>query len=146
LEDALKEPNALEEFSADPDLQIVGFPEICPTGAHSWMGRVLAYADRSFAMLGQRFLALCQVRMHYGRDYMRMSGVRQLGGVSHPSYINEDVFAGLLAALQGRKVKQVEFLQGLKGREVHFITGVGLYSKLGAGAGQQAIGRVFHTF
>jgi hypothetical protein len=146
LEDALKEPNALQEFADDPDLQILGFPEVCQTAPHTWMGKVFAYADRSFAMLGQRFLAMCQVRMHYGRDYMRMSGVRQLGGVSHPGYINEDVFAGLLAILQGRTIKQIEFLQGLKGREVHFLTGAGFLSKLGAGAGQQSVGRVFHAF
>jgi hypothetical protein len=145
-EDALKEPNAFQEFAHDPDLQILGFPEVIQTAPLTWVGRVFALADRSFAMLGTRFLALLQVRMHYGRDYMRMAGVRQLGGVSHPAYINEDVFAGLLATIQGRKVKQIEFLQSLKGREVHFVTASGLLSKFGAGAGQQAVGRVFQAF
>ncbi|MHA1676701.1 MAG: radical SAM protein, partial [Candidatus Njordarchaeales archaeon] len=126
----------------DPDVKLIGFPEDICTDTYSTIGKFHAFADRTFTTLVQRVLALQGVRFHYGHpDVWDAEWVRQMGGTSQVSYVNEDIFGAYQTVLKGGKIIFREYIQAGKAREVSFPTTEGIFRKFGMGAGQQAYSR-----
>ncbi|MFC1667027.1 hypothetical protein ACFL0P_04090 [Candidatus Omnitrophota bacterium] len=141
LEETFKGPCLSEEFRKNPDVAIVGLPEDIITDEITPVGRMHAFADRSFNTLVQRTLNWMGVRFHYGHpDYLRVNSVRQLGLII-PPYVNEDIFGGYKATLYGEVVTNKEIMQAGKAREGDYAGHVGISQKFAAGGVEQAMTR-----
>ncbi|MBU4311710.1 MAG: hypothetical protein KJ706_03210, partial [Candidatus Omnitrophica bacterium] len=142
VEECFKMINLLEEFKKDPNIKLIGFPEDIFTEDFKTLGKYAAHADRTFVSTVQRSLNVLGMRMHYGHpDVFDMEYVRQMGGVSRTSYLNEDIYGAYSMLLMGGSIRFFEFIRGAKAREVGFGTISGLFKKFGGGAMEQTLTR-----
>jgi hypothetical protein len=78
LEETFKGPCLAEEFRKDPKLVIAGYPEDIITDEATLVGRLHAFADRTFNTTVQRTLNWMGIRFHYGHpDYVRTDLIKQ---------------------------------------------------------------------
>ncbi|MBU0548969.1 MAG: hypothetical protein KJ838_01425, partial [Candidatus Omnitrophica bacterium] len=141
FEETFKGPCLAEEFRNDPNVVIAGFPEDIVTDDATYVGKMHAFADRTFNSIVQRTLNWMGVRFHYGHpDYIRADAIRHLGLII-PPYVNEDIFGAYKATLHGKKVINKEIMQAGKAREGTFSGLLGIHSKFAGGGWEQGMSR-----
>eukprot|EP00741_Cyanophora_paradoxa_P024568 tig00000269_g23721.t1 len=144
VEEALKVPALLEEFTHDSSIRIIGFPEFVITTDWNLVARMSGVSERVFTTATQRALAMVGVRNHYGHpDYIEATYVRTNGGMSNTQYVSEDIFKGFDAQLTGGRIIQVEYMQGGKARDTSMLTTYKFMSKISQGAAQMSMAREF---
>jgi hypothetical protein len=136
----LETPNMYAELDKDPDTVIVGYPEKIVThdyGAGAWNA---AFSDQTFVTSGRRVLQALGSNKHFGHpDAVQGFFAYTGGGLNKPAYVNEDTFSAFNAYLHGKKVAFAEYVWAGKTREVSLFPTAGLFTKFGAGAGEQEI-------
>ena len=147
-EECLKMPNLLATADRHPakrPLTIIGFREHVFTGGVSNLASFMSIQELSFVSLGQRMLAVFNVRMHYGHpDIFDKVFAMTTGGTAKASKsinLSEDIFAGFNTTLRGGTVSHEEFIQVGKGRDVGMQQLAIFEAKLSSGAGECVLSR-----
>jgi len=140
-EQAVKMAALLREYE-DPEVAVVNFPEEIITSGFSLTGLYNKVADRTWNSSEKRRLSMLVSAFHHGHpDGWRASIVRQFGGVSSTTSISEDYIGGLRLALKGKKIKNVEYIEFGKAREVSWPGSEGIERKFAMGGGQAMVKR-----
>ena len=143
-EQAVKLPVMLEEFE-DQNVAAVNFPEDIFTSGFSLAALFHAIADRTFVTTSKRQLAMLLSPFHHGHpDAWRSSMIRQHGGVSSTTSVSEDFIGGLRLVLKGKTIKNVEYIEFGKARELSWAGTEGIFRKFSMGSGQYMLSRHAH--
>jgi hypothetical protein len=142
LAEAVKFPVILHRFQWSRERPaIIGFRERVFTERQGTVARFQAYSEWSFVTIMQRVLGLLGLRMHYGHpDFFDAPWVYSRSAISKasPRYnLSEDIFAGYLAFLHGRRSTHTDRIQDEKGRDVSITSTAVFTAKLAQGAASQ---------
>jgi hypothetical protein len=142
LAEAVKFPIILQRFLWKAERPaIIGFRERVFTERQGTIARFQAYSEWSFVTITQRVLSLLGVRMHYGHpDFFYAPWVYSRGALSKasPRYnLSEDIFAGYMAFLHGKRSTHTDRIQDDKGRDVSISSTAVFNAKLAQGAASQ---------
>eukprot|EP00921_Rhytidocystis_pertsovi_P017013 GHVQ01026787.1.p1 GENE.GHVQ01026787.1~~GHVQ01026787.1.p1 ORF type:complete len:2671 (-),score=335.52 GHVQ01026787.1:3360-10901(-) len=146
LEEAIKLRNLLQEFTAEPRMRILGFREHIFTQNVSSLAAYMALQENLFTTTNQRLYHVpLHVRMHYGHpDMFDRFFVQTCGSLSKASNginLSEDVFAGYNCTARGFTVKQVDYIQCGKGRDVGLQQVYLFEKKIASGNAEQVLSR-----
>lgn len=135
-------PNALEEFRSDGKLKVLGFPEHIFTKDWSLAGYSAALVEQVFGSLVQRAWATMGMRLHYGHpDLIDARWAMFTTGLSHLSYVSEDIFTGFDTLLNNGRIGYVNYIEMAKARDVCLFTTSKFNRKTAGGAAQMALSR-----
>lgn len=136
----------IETLNHQP-VAIVGAREYIFSKSIGILGDVAAGKEKTFGTLFARTLSQIGGKLHYGHpDFLNAIFMTTRGGISKAQkglHLNEDIFAGMLAACRGGKIKHCDFYQCGKGRDLGFDTIQNFTTKIGAGMGEQILSREY---
>jgi 1,3-beta-glucan synthase len=126
---------------------IIGTREYIFSENFGILGDVAAGKEQTFGTLFARTLAEVGGKLHYGHpDFLNSIYMTTRGGVSKAQkglHLNEDIYAGMNVLLRGGRIKQCEYMQCGKGRDLGFGSILNFTTKIGAGMGEQMISREY---
>ncbi|KAF8344166.1 1,3-beta-glucan synthase [Cantharellus anzutake] len=112
------------------------------------LGDIAAGKEQTFGTLTARALAWVGGKLHYGHpDFINATFMNTRGGISKAQkglHLNEDIFAGMNAFARGGCIKQSEYYQCGKGRDLGFGTILNFQTKIGTGMGEQMLSREYY--
>lgn len=136
-EQVMKLPILFQEFD-DEKVAIVDYPEVISSDGFSRVGEFNAMADRTFSTAQKRGMEMLGNLFHYGHPSIwRVSSVRNVGGISSITHVNEDIKGGEAMVEKGYKIIFREYIEADKLREVAWPGSEGFTRKLGMGGIQQ---------
>ncbi|MDP8297567.1 MAG: glycosyltransferase family 2 protein, partial [Candidatus Orphnella occulta] len=143
LEDAIKMPNILAEFSQNPLLSGIAIPEYIFTNKYNWIGQVHGFGDRTWTSFVQRVLARTGSLGFYGHSAFFRTEVLQESGTIVPDYVSEDLMLAIRVWLKGKGyyIDHKEYMQAGKAREITLMNASVPFQKFAAGAIEMAINR-----
>ena len=165
LEECLKIRNVLAEFEEmttdnvspyTPGLPPTNYNPVAILGAREYifsenigiLGDLAAGKEQTFGTMFARTLATVGGKLHYGHpDFLNGVFMTTRGGVSKAQkglHLNEDIYAGMNALLRGGRIKQCEYFQCGKGRDLGFGSILNFTTKIGTGMGEQMLSREYY--
>ncbi|CAG1979510.1 unnamed protein product, partial [Fusarium graminearum] len=112
------------------------------------LGDIAAGKEQTFGTLFARTMAQIGGKLHYGHpDFLNGIFMTTRGGVSKAQkglHLNEDIYAGMTALLRGGRIKQCEYFQCGKGRDLGFGSVLNFTTKIGTGMGEQFLSREYY--
>nr|ABS87373.1 glucan synthase catalytic subunit [Fusarium oxysporum] len=112
------------------------------------LGDIAAGKEQTFGTLFARTMAQIGGKLHYGHpDFLNGIFMTTRGGVSKAQkglHLNEDIYAGMNALLRGGRIKQCEYFQCGKGRDLGFGSVLNFTTKIGTGMGEQFLSREYY--
>ncbi|KAF4974081.1 hypothetical protein FZEAL_8982 [Fusarium zealandicum] len=112
------------------------------------LGDIAAGKEQTFGTLFARTMAQIGGKLHYGHpDFLNGIFMTTRGGVSKAQkglHLNEDIYAGMNALLRGGRIKQCEYFQCGKGRDLGFGSVLNFTTKIGTGMGEQMLSREYY--
>ncbi|KAF4460704.1 13-beta-glucan synthase component FKS1 [Fusarium albosuccineum] len=112
------------------------------------LGDIAAGKEQTFGTLFARTMAQIGGKLHYGHpDFLNGIFMTTRGGVSKAQkglHLNEDIYAGMNAILRGGRIKQCEYFQCGKGRDLGFGSVLNFTTKIGTGMGEQFLSREYY--
>ncbi|KAI8720262.1 1,3-beta-glucan synthase [Fusarium sp. LHS14.1] len=112
------------------------------------LGDIAAGKEQTFGTLFARTMAQIGGKLHYGHpDFLNGVFMTTRGGVSKAQkglHLNEDIYAGMTALLRGGRIKQCEYFQCGKGRDLGFGSVLNFTTKIGTGMGEQFLSREYY--
>ncbi|RSL80824.1 1,3-beta-glucan synthase component FKS1 [Fusarium oligoseptatum] len=112
------------------------------------LGDIAAGKEQTFGTLFARTMSQIGGKLHYGHpDFLNGIFMTTRGGVSKAQkglHLNEDIYAGMNAILRGGRIKQCEYFQCGKGRDLGFGSVLNFTTKIGTGMGEQFLSREYY--
>jgi hypothetical protein len=138
---AIKFSILMEEFR-DKTIAVINFPEKIITEGFSLTALFHAIADRTFVTASKRQLAMLISAFHHGHpDGWVARAIRNNGGVSSTTSVSEDYIGGQRLVMRGKRIKNVEYLEFGKARELSWVGTDGIFRKFSMGAAQYMLSR-----
>lgn len=112
------------------------------------LGDIAAGKEQTFGTLFSRTMAEIGCKLHYGHpDFLNAIFMTTRGGISKAQkglHLNEDIYAGINAISRGGRIKNCDFYQCAKGRDLGFGTILNFVIKIGSGMGEQILSREYY--
>jgi hypothetical protein len=145
IEDVLKLPVGLSEFSEDPRLGEVLFSEYIFNKNYSWISQAIGFNEETFVSVTQRTLNMFQACGFYGHSaIIRTDMITSANGFPQ-DYISEDILLATGFWARGFKTTHREYLTFGKGRETSYFTSLVPLTKWAMGSSDAAIGRAIRN-
>ncbi len=138
---AIKFSILLEEFK-DKTVAMINFPEKIFTEGFTLTAMFHAIADRTFVTSSKRQLSMLLSAFHHGHpDGWLSRMIRNMGGVSSTTSVSEDFIGGQRLVMRGKRIKNVEYIEFGKARELSWVGTDGIFRKFAMGAAQYMLSR-----
>ncbi|RIA87344.1 Glycosyltransferase Family 48 protein [Glomus cerebriforme] len=139
--------SATKQTKKNP-IAIIGACEYIFSKNYGVLGDIIAGKGQAFGTLTQRTLAKVGGRLHYGHpDFLNAIFMTTRGGISKGQkglHLSEDIYAGINSFIRGGHIKQCDYIQCGKGRDLGFESILHFTTKTSMGMGEQILSREYY--